>query len=99
MRRVSSARAPATPSRSSSGSPTTPPIPPSFNEADVSDKPSAVASLPPLEGDFIVHLQTRYRCTLATMHEVDKEIGKLMASLKRNGELDNTIVFYLSDNG
>jgi N-acetylglucosamine-6-sulfatase len=75
------------------------PNPPSFNEADVSDKPSSVASLPSLEGDFIVHLQTRYRCTLAAMHEVDKEIGKLMASLKRNGELDNTIVFYLSDNG
>ena len=75
------------------------PEPPSFNEADVSDKPSAVATLPFLEGDFIVHLQTRYRCTLAAMHEVDKEVGELMAALKRNGELAHTIVFYLSDNG
>jgi arylsulfatase A-like enzyme len=75
------------------------PDPPSFNEADVSDKPSAVSSLPILEGDFIVHLQTRYRCTLAAMHEVDKEIGKLMTGLKKKGQLAHTIVFYLSDNG
>ena len=40
------------------------PEPPNFNEADVSDKPSFVSLKPPLEGDFIVHLQTRYRCTL-----------------------------------
>ena len=75
------------------------PQPPNFNEADVSDKPSFVSSLPPLEGDFIVHLKTRYRCTLAAMHEVDKEVAKLMASLKRSGQLAHTIVFYLSDNG
>jgi N-acetylglucosamine-6-sulfatase len=75
------------------------PDPPSFNEADVSDKPSSVAFKPFLQGDFIVHLQTRFRCTLAVMHEVDKEVGKLMLGLKRNGELANTIVFYLSDNG
>ena len=75
------------------------PEPPSFNERDVSDKPSFVSSLPFLQGQFIVHLQTRYRCTLAVMHEVDKKIGVLMHYLKKSGQLRHTIVFYLSDNG
>ncbi|MBT3374372.1 MAG: arylsulfatase [Lentisphaerae bacterium] len=30
---------------------------------------------------------------------IDQEIGRLLADLRRNGELDNTIIVFLSDNG
>jgi N-acetylglucosamine-6-sulfatase len=75
------------------------PRPPSFNERDVSDKPPWVADLPPVGAAFRAHMLTRFDCTVATMWEVDRQIGKLMRWLKQRGELDNTIVAYLSDNG
>ena len=38
------------------------PRPPNFNEADVSDKPAAIRSLPLLTSDQITDIQRRYRC-------------------------------------
>ena len=72
---------------------------PSFNEVHVQDKPPWVSDLPKLRRRLVQNIARRYRCTAATMHTVDVEIGKLMRSLKRTGELRRTIVFYLSDNG
>jgi arylsulfatase A-like enzyme len=72
---------------------------PSFNEAHIHDKPPWIADLPKLSPRDIHHVARRYRCTAATMHTVDGEIGKLMRQLKQTGELRRTIVFYLSDNG
>jgi arylsulfatase len=38
--------------------------------------------------------------TLAAMIDrVDQEIGRLVKDLKRNGELDNTLILFVSDNG
>jgi N-acetylglucosamine-6-sulfatase len=75
------------------------PTPPSFNERDVSDKPSFIASLHHISPAARRHIVTRWKCTLATMHEVDTDVGQLMLKLEESGALDNTIVFYLSDNG
>jgi arylsulfatase A-like enzyme len=75
------------------------PTPPSFNEKDVSDKPSFIQSLHHIPPISRRHIVTRWKCTLATMHEVDSGLGSLMSSLKANGQLQRTIVFYLSDNG
>jgi N-acetylglucosamine-6-sulfatase len=72
---------------------------PSFDEAHTSDKPPWISGLARLSPRDIRHVARRFRCTAATMHTVDVEIGKLMRSLKRTGELRRTIVFYLSDNG
>ncbi len=35
----------------------------------------------------------------AMIDEVDQSIGKLVSALKERGELDNTLIFFLSDNG
>ena len=75
------------------------PRPPSFNEADVSDKPAAIAALPPLDPPHIRDVIRRYRCTAATMSEVDGAVNRIMHLLRHRGELRRTIVFYLSDNG
>ena len=38
--------------------------------------------------------------TLAAMIDrVDQEVGRLIAALKKNGELDNTFILFVSDNG
>jgi N-acetylglucosamine-6-sulfatase len=75
------------------------PTPPSFNEKDVSDKPSFIQSLHHIPPSSRHHIVTRWKCTLAVMHEVDAELGMLMRWMQENSELKHTIVFYLSDNG
>ncbi len=75
------------------------PKPASFNERDVSDKPLAISKLPPVTPRDVGHLDRRWRCTLATMSAADQGVGHVMRALKRSGQLDNTIVFYMSDNG
>jgi N-acetylglucosamine-6-sulfatase len=75
------------------------PLDPSFNERDVSDKPSFVSGLPPIGRTVRGHIQNRFDCTAATMWEVDRQIGRLMRFLRARGELNDTIVLYMSDNG
>lgn len=75
------------------------PRPPSFNERNVSDKPNFVRNAPSLSKSAIQGITRGYQCTLAAMHEVDVGVGKMMRTLQRSGELSDTVVFYLSDNG
>ena len=35
----------------------------------------------------------------ATIDEVDKGVGRLVAQLKKNGQFKNTVIFFMSDNG
>jgi len=74
------------------------PRPPSFDEADVSDKPGWVRdlSLEPAEEKRIDEL---YRKRLQTMAAVGEMIGGLLRTLEETGELDNTYVVLTSDNG
>jgi N-acetylglucosamine-6-sulfatase len=72
---------------------------PSFNEADVSDKPPWVSGLTPIDENRTARLTLRYQCTAATMNATDRDIGKLRKELADTGELSKTIVIYLSDNG
>ena len=43
------------------------PKPPSFNEEDISDKPSFIKDLPKLDDKAIKSITKRYRCTLASL--------------------------------
>jgi len=43
--------------------------------------------------------QTRMEAYAGTIEHLDQGIGKLVTSLKEQGKLDNTIIFFLSDNG
>ena len=81
-------------------SPTTPlPKSPNFDEADVSDKPEWVQSYPRLSPAEIDDLQTLYRERLRSMLSVEDLLEQTISTLQETGELDNTYIFFTSDNG
>ena len=75
------------------------PRPPSFNEKDVSDKPQWIRNNPPLGPDQIAYMEELRRKRLQSMLAVDDMIGDLFDTLRETGELNNTYVFFTSDNG
>jgi N-acetylglucosamine-6-sulfatase len=75
------------------------PRPPNFNEADVSDKPAQIQNLPRLNANQIAYNQRRYRCELESLLSVDEGVKKILQALVANGELNNTLIVYTSDNG
>ena len=72
---------------------------PSFNEADVSDKPPHIAQLGSLTPDQIEDIEGRYECRLESMLAIDEGVQQVVRLLRRKGELANTYVIYTSDNG
>ena len=77
------------------------PLPPtpSFNEADVSDKPQWVQNRPPLTAENLTALTRKYRDRLASLRAVDDLIGTVVEALKRTGEYERTALLFTSDNG
>ncbi len=75
------------------------PMPPNFNEADVSDKPMAIRSLPRLGASQIAELRRKYRCQLESLLSVDEGTKNVLDALASHGELGKTLVIYTSDNG
>ena len=75
------------------------PRPPNFDEADVSDKPQWVQSYPRLSQAEIDDMQTLYRERLRSMLSVEDLLEQTIATLQETGELDNTYIFFTSDNG
>jgi N-acetylglucosamine-6-sulfatase len=75
------------------------PVPPSFNEADVSDKPERVRSRPPLTADQIAALREAYQQALEANLGVDDLVGAVVERLRSAGELENTLIIHTSDNG
>jgi arylsulfatase A-like enzyme len=75
------------------------PQPPSFNEADVSDKPQGLAGRPPLTANQIANATRNYRCRLESLHAVDEGVERIVQALRAEGELDDTLILYTSDNG
>ena len=73
--------------------------PPSYNEADISDKPSAIADKPLINEEDATAIDNTRRRQLLTLISLDRSIGAIMEKLKETGELDNTVVIFLSDNG
>jgi arylsulfatase A-like enzyme len=75
------------------------PKPPSFDEEDVSDKPAWIRDNPPLGRDQIQYMQELHRNRLQSMMAVDDMVGDLFDALRETGELGDTYVFFMSDNG
>jgi arylsulfatase A-like enzyme len=75
------------------------PLPPSFNEADVSDKPSYIQKLPLLTDDEIAGIQDRWRARQETLQSLDRGLKKIIDALTTNGQIDNTHISFSSDNG
>jgi arylsulfatase A-like enzyme len=75
------------------------PSTPSMNEANVSDKPADVASLPSLTAGALSELQRQLGCRLASLLYVDDGVARIVAALRDAGELDRTLIIFVSDNG
>ena len=75
------------------------PRPPSYNEADVSDKPAWVQSRPLLPPAAQMQMDNLYRKRLQSMLGVQDLIDHVLDTLKATGQLENTYIFFASDNG
>ncbi|HEX3529591.1 MAG TPA: sulfatase-like hydrolase/transferase [Thermoanaerobaculia bacterium] len=72
---------------------------PSFNEADVSDKPEAVRNLPLLTPELIDAIDHLYRLRLQSLQAVDEAVGSIVQLLEATGQMRNTYIIFTSDNG
>jgi arylsulfatase A-like enzyme len=72
---------------------------PSFNEDDVSDKPSKVRTLSELSSSDVSQLDQDYREGLRSLMRVDRFIANASTLLERRGEMDNTYFVFYTDNG
>jgi arylsulfatase A-like enzyme len=75
------------------------PKPPSFNEADVSDKPSYIRAQPTFTRADIEFQRRQYRCRLASLRAVDRGVRDIVHALRAAHELGNTAIIFTSDNG
>ncbi len=77
------------------------PLPPSpsFDEADVSDKPSYVGDQSRLEPWQIEAVTRHNRERLRALRAVDDMVATVVEALADTGRLDDTYVLYTSDNG
>ncbi|NML18743.1 sulfatase family protein [Azohydromonas caseinilytica] len=75
------------------------PRPPNFNELDVSDKPRWVKQLPLLDEATIAQMGRLYRRRRQSALALDDMAQALVQALQSTGQLDNTYVFFTSDNG
>jgi N-acetylglucosamine-6-sulfatase len=75
------------------------PQPPSFNEADVSDKPAAIGNRRLLGPRRIAAVRENYQQRLESLLAVDEAVARVVAALRAAGELDRTLIVFTSDNG
>jgi N-acetylglucosamine-6-sulfatase len=70
---------------------------PSVNEADMSDKPRWMRDLPLVDA---AKVQREYEGKLEELADLDsKGIDPILAALEATGQLENTVIFFTSDNG
>ncbi|MGI9253744.1 MAG: sulfatase family protein [Thermomicrobiales bacterium] len=69
-----------------------------FNEADITDKPAWLQP-PLLDAAQQAELDEGWREALAMLQSVDDGIAAIVKTLQQTGRLDNTWIFYLTDNG
>ncbi|MBF8186086.1 sulfatase [Nonomuraea sp. K274] len=77
----------------------TAPRPPSFNQEDVSREPHWLRSRPWISEAGRDRIDERFRARLRSMLGVDDLVGTVIEALREKGELDNTYIFFTSDNG
>jgi len=78
------------------------PVWPAMDEADVSDKPALdknLAWFPRIGAGGKELAKRHYRGRLGAVKGVDDLVGRVVKTLKDNGQLNNTIIIYTSDNG
>jgi arylsulfatase A-like enzyme len=73
--------------------------PPSYNEADMSDKPLSIAGKQLLDEEGSAQIDRIRRRQILTLVALDRSMGEILAKLKATGEMDNTVIIFVSDNG
>jgi len=71
----------------------------SFNEEDVADKPAWVRAQPLMTPEVIAATDEWYRKRVQSIQSVDDTIDALVKALETRGQLENTYIFFSSDNG
>jgi N-acetylglucosamine-6-sulfatase len=72
--------------------------PPSFDEADVSDKPPWIQDLF-LTGELVERIDRIRRAQLQSLQAVDEAVGRIISALEETGRLENSVIVFTSDNG
>jgi N-acetylglucosamine-6-sulfatase len=72
---------------------------PAFNEADVSEKPPELQGRPLLTDGDIANLDYEYRTRVESLLAMDEAVELVVEALAASGKLDNTYIFFTSDNG
>ncbi len=75
------------------------PNPPSFDEANVVDKPAQVRRRPRLDDANIERIERDYRCGLAALLSLDDAVEDIVSRLKQSDQIDNTVVVFTADHG
>src|SRR5215208_4731301 len=75
------------------------PMPPSFNEADVSDKPRGIRNRALLGPARINAIRENYQQRAESLLAVDDMVEQIVGALRASGELGNTLLMFSSDNG
>ena len=75
------------------------PLPPSYDEEDVSDKPAWIREHGRLRKREIEEIENLRRRQLESLVGLDREIGGLADALRADGRLDHTWFIFTSDNG
>jgi N-acetylglucosamine-6-sulfatase len=73
--------------------------PESFNELEISDKPLSIANQSLMSDEDIQALDSSRRRQILTLVALDRTIPDIINKLEKIGELDNTVIIYISDNG
>ncbi|MEJ7774647.1 MAG: sulfatase [Nocardioidaceae bacterium] len=69
---------------------------PSFNEADVSDKPRTVTKQGRVDPAV---MQELFTARIRALASVDDAVADIVGALRRSGELERTLIVFTSDNG
>lgn len=72
----------------------------SFNEGDISDKPSFIRDQANyLDPATIRRIRREYQKGLESLRSIDEGVGLMIDALRATGELNNTYLFFTSDHG
>lgn len=73
--------------------------PPSWNEAGVKDKPKWVQRLAKLSTAEIAATDAKRLDMYRSLLALDESVGRIVQTLEETGELQNTMIMFISDNG
>ncbi len=72
---------------------------PSRGEKDMSDKPAFLQRLPRSSSDDLKRWRKDYEGKVEELQEVDDLVAEVLGALSATGQLENTYVFFATDNG